>query len=162
MESKQKFYWLWGAIGLLLCLNLATVGWVIRRVAVTRASQQDPGGFTAKRLGLTKAQLGPYRESRIQLQRGLKPHQDSVRLLRNELLEKISQPAVSDAQLDTLLAAIARQNQAINRLRFRHWQSIRALCTPEQRARFDKLTARLEQALTNPASPAQRRQQLQN
>ncbi|MBC8151609.1 MAG: periplasmic heavy metal sensor [Bacteroidetes bacterium] len=161
MDTKKKFYWLWAAIGLLLFLNLATVGWVVRKVDTVRTNRQNPGGFMAKRLAFTPDQAAQYQQSRSQLQRQLKPHEDSLRRLRGELVGRINQPTGTDAGLDQLLERMARQEVQMTRLRFRHWQQVRAFCTPEQQARFDKLLARLEQGINN-GGPAGVRERLRN
>lgn len=149
MDTKNKFYWLWAAIGLLLFLNIATIGWVIRRVDTIRTNRQNPEAFIARRLGFTPKQVTKYQQSRKQMRGRVKPHEDSLRLLRGKLFSHIKQPVVSDEAMNRLLEQMARQNGQITRLRFRHWQQIRALCTPAQQARFDQLLDRLGQGISD-------------
>ncbi|MBC7922466.1 MAG: hypothetical protein H7Z75_15405 [Ferruginibacter sp.] len=154
MDTKKKFYWLWAAIGLLLGLNVATIGWVIRKIDNVRNNRQHPEEFIARRLALAPEQVAQYQRSRNQMQTRAKPHEDSLRVLRSDLFRRIKQPAASDAvsdqEMNRLLAHIARQDGQITRLRFRHWQRVRALCTPEQQARFDQLISRIERGINHP------------
>ena len=149
INTRKRFYWLWAAIGLLLLLNLATVGWVVRRVSMIRENRRNPAGFLIKRLALTPDQTARYRQSRTRMQSQLKPREDSLRLLRSALFNRVKQPTVSDTALTQLLNQIAVQNGHITRLRFRHWQEVRALCTPEQQARFDKLVSHIDWHINN-------------
>jgi|GEM_PF-1916953 len=167
MNIKRIVYWLWATIGLLLCLNLATVGWIIRKVNTVRAFRQqangqEPGGFIANRLGFSPTQLARYRQSRSALLQQLKLHEDSLRVVEHTLLGNIRQPVVANGVLEPLLEQMARQNTQITRLRFRHWQQVRAICTPDQQAKFDALMTRLEQELTKPGQGVGLRQRLRN
>ncbi len=150
METKRKYYWLWAAIGLLLCLNLLTIGWVVRRTNTVRAARQLQEGVMVRRLNFTPEQLKQYRQSRNQMRQQSRPHEDSLRTARTALLDQVKQPAVSDEELDRLLDQMARQNRQVARFRFRHWQQVRSLCTPEQQAQFDQLIGRIGQGMNNP------------
>ncbi len=167
MNIKRIVYWLWTTIGLLLCLNLATVGWIIRKVNTVRAFRQqangqEPGGFIADRLGFSPTQLARYRQSRTELLQQRKLREDSLRVLEHTLLGNIRQPVVANSVLEPLLEQMARQNTQITRLRFRHWQQVRSICTPDQQAKFDALLQRLEQRLDNPDPGEGLRQRLRN
>ncbi len=156
MDSKKKFYWLWAAIVLLLCLNVATIGWVVRKLETIPSSRQNPERFMARRLALTPQQLGQYQQSRSQMRRHTKPHEDSLRTLRSTLFGRIKQPAISDKEINRLLEQMNRHNSQITRLRFQHWQQVRALCKPDQQARFDQLINRIERGITTPRQPGLR------
>lgn len=150
METKRKFYWLWGAIGLLLCLNLLTVAWVVRRTETVRATRQLAEGMLVRRLGFSPEQTKRYRQSRVQLRQQAKPHEDSLRVLRKTLIDRINDSLVTDNELNQLSEAMFRQNKQITRIRFRHWQQVRSLCNPEQQIQFDQLIRRVGLGLNNP------------
>ena len=151
METKRTFYWLWAAIGLLLLLNVATIGWVLRKLNPGRANRQTTEEIIIRRLNFTPDQLTQYRQSRSQMQTQIRPHEDSLQRFRTSLFNEIKQPTVTHADMNRLLAQMARQNTQITRLRFRHWQQVRALGTPNQQAQFDKLLTRLDQTINNPS-----------
>ncbi|MEZ0542432.1 Spy/CpxP family protein refolding chaperone [Fibrella arboris] len=150
METKRNYYWLWAAIGFLLCLNLLTVGWVMRRTNSLRATRQLPESVLIRRLDLSPGQVKLYRQSRKQLRLQSKPHEDSLRTVRAILLDQLKRPAVTEEELDRIWAQMARQNGQIVRLRFRHWQQVRSFCTPPQQKQFDQLIRRVGQGLNNP------------
>lgn len=159
METKKRFYWLWAAIGLLLCLNLLTIGWVVRKTNTVRTARPLAEGALVRRLGFSPDQMKQYRKSRVQLRQQSKPHEDSLRRFQTRLLKQVKQPAVSDEQLDELIAQLSRQNRQITRFRFRHWQQVRAICTPDQQAQFDQLIGRMGQGLNSPGLRARLRQE---
>ncbi|GAB3222618.1 Spy/CpxP family protein refolding chaperone [Spirosoma arcticum] len=162
MDTKTKFYWLWAAIVLLLILNVATIGWVIRKTDTVRGSRPNSEQFLAKRLALTPEQMTQYQQSHRQMRRQSKRYEDSLRTLRSTLFSRIKEPAVSDEAVNQLLEQIARQNGQITRLRFRHWQQVRALCTPKQQTRFDQVISRIERGINNPGQARSLRERLRN
>lgn len=147
IETKKKFYWLWAAIGLLLSLNVATVGWVMHKVDTFRTSRQNPEAFLARQLALSPAQLARYQQSRRALQQQMAPHQDSLHRLRSELIKQVKTPTMPEEALTRLLDQMARHNEEITRLRFRHWRQVRAICTADQQATFDRFLNRLDRSI---------------
>lgn len=142
MNDKKKLIGLWVAIGLLLCLNLATIGWMLTRARQFRTNRHHPETLLVNRLDFTPDQQTRYRQLRTQFEQRSQPPQDSLRVIRGELFAQFGKP-VSDVALNNLLSRIERQNGQLLRLRFRHWQQVRALCTPRQQVRFDRMSARL-------------------
>ncbi|RYF75155.1 MAG: hypothetical protein EOO39_07375 [Cytophagaceae bacterium] len=161
METKRKFYWLWAAIGLLLCLNLLTVGWVMRRTNTVRANRQLSEGLLVRRLGFSPEQMKQYRQSRIRFRQQVKPHEDSLRTLRTAMLDRVKDALVTDDELNRMTDAMYNQNRQITRIRFRHWQQVRSLCLPEQQATFDQLIRRIGQGMTNPGLRGRVQERLQ-
>ena len=163
MHKNRNFYWLWAAIGLLLLLNLATVGWVVRRLSSMHDNRQSTEEILIRRLDFTPRQVAKYRQSRSQMQTQIKPHEDSLQHLQMRLLDQIKQPPiVSDTPVNQILDQTAGQNKQIAQFRFRHWQQVRALGTPDQQARFDQLLTRLEQGINKANRPGGLRERLRN
>lgn len=142
MNDKKKLMALWVAIGLLLCLNLATIGWVLNRGRQVRANRHHPESMLVKRLDFTPDQQARYRQLRAQFEQRSQPFQDSLLTIRRELFGQFGN-ALPDSTLNRILSRMERQNGQLMRLRFRHWQQVRALCTPRQQARFDRMATRL-------------------
>jgi Spy/CpxP family protein refolding chaperone len=142
MNDRRKFIGLWVAVGLLLCLNLATIAWILNRAKVVRTNRQHPEMLLVERLNFTSDQHTRYQQLRADFEQRSQPHQDSLRLIRNALLGQLAQP-VPDAELSRLANRMERQYGQLAQLRFRHWQQVRALCTPRQQSRFDRMAARI-------------------
>jgi periplasmic protein CpxP/Spy len=142
MNDKKRLISLWVAIGLLLCLNLATIGWMMNRVRLIRTNRQNPETLLVKRLDFSPEQQTRYRQLRAQFEQRSQPLQDSIGAIRRELFSQFGN-ALPDSALNTIQSRMERQNGQLLRLRFRHWQQVRAICTPRQQVRFDRMTARL-------------------
>ena len=157
MNDKRKWYWLWAAIGLLLCLNLGTLGWVVFKTKQSRRTNPPTAdAYLARRLKFSPEQRTRYQQYRRDLRTAVQPHEDSLRTLRRELFGRIGQPIGSEANVDAIVNRIERQHGQITRLRFRHWQQVRALCSPGQQAQFDRWTSRLLETMNRPREPDQR------
>lgn len=162
MNDKRKYYWLWAAIGLLLCLNIGTIGWIVRKADPARSDRTGAAdAFLPKRLGFDKQQRLAYRQYRQELRQALRPKEDSLRQLRATLFTRLQEPTPpSDAGIDSLINRINDNTVQINRLRFRHWKQVRQLCTPAQLPAFNELMTRLADRLnrTNANTIRERRQ----
>ncbi len=156
MTNPKKYYAFWLSIGLLLCLNVGTIGWIVWKTRQFRANRQHPYAFVANRLEFTPRQRETYRAIHARFLTGIQPCEDSLQRLRKELYGQLNQASVSDERLNALAGRLAGQNSQIIRLRFRHWQQVRAICTPDQRVRFDQFLTRLGQGTARPAKPGQR------
>lgn len=155
MTDKKKYYGLWLGIGLLLCLNLGTIGWIILKAGPFRANRQSPSEMIANRLDFTPRQQDMYLAIHARFLTSIQPYEDSLVLLRTELYGQLNKASISNQQVNALVSHIEWQNGQITRLRFQHLQQARALCTPDQQAQFDRLLARLVQGI-----PRLRRNQL--
>lgn len=167
MNDKRKYYWLWAAIGLLLCLNVGTIGWIVRKTRLSGANlgvtQPNAEAFLPRRLNFNKQQRTEYRQYRQALRQAAKPQEDSLRQLRAELFTQLQKPVPpSDAVIDSLVDRMNTHTGQLTRLRFRQWQRISQLCTPAQRPAFNALMARLATRLnrTGPNATRQRQRQL--
>lgn len=165
MNDKRNQYWLWAAIGLLLCLNVGTIGWIFRKTEPLRINRTNRGdnaeAFLPKRLGFDKQQRLQYRQYRQELRQATRPHEDSLRQLWADLFARLQAPATpSDAVVDSLVDRMNAQTGQLTRLRFRQWRRVRELCTPAQRPAFDELMTRLTERLNriDPNAARERRQ----
>jgi len=84
-----------------------------------------------------------YRQLRDAFEEQNQPNQDTLRQLHSKLFDGFARP-LSDTDLNALVGRIEQQNGHLTRLRFRHWQQVRALFNPSQQARFDQFLNRLK------------------
>ncbi len=157
MNDKLKLYWLWAAIGLLLCLNLGTLGWVaFRTQPLRRPNPSNADAYLSRWLKFSPEQRSRYQQYRRELRTTLQPHEDSLRSLRVDLFRRLGEPDVSEADVNALVHRIERHHGQITRLQFRHWQQVRTLCTPGQQARFDRWMDRLVKTMNRPRQHGRR------
>ncbi|MBC3788862.1 Spy/CpxP family protein refolding chaperone [Spirosoma utsteinense] len=168
MNDKRNQYWLWAAIGLLLCLNVGTIGWIFRKTEPLRINRTNGGGnaeaFLPNRLGFDKQQRFQYRQYRQELRQAIRPHEVSLRQLRADLFARLQAPTTpTEAVVDSLVDRMNAQTGQLTRLRFRQWRRVRELCTPAQRPAFDELMTRLRERLNriDPNATRERRRKLE-
>jgi periplasmic protein CpxP/Spy len=147
MNDKRKWIGIWVALGLLLCLTFGTLGWIMYRAKQVRAMRQNPQQMLITRLDFSPDQQVRYQRLRAEFELAGNSHRDSLRQLRDGLLGQLSSN-VPDAELTARLSQIDRHNNQLMRLRFRHWQQVRNLCTPAQQTRFDRMVARFTRQQT--------------
>jgi periplasmic protein CpxP/Spy len=142
MNDKRKWIGLWVMVGLLLLLNIGTLGWVAYRAKQIRSLRHNPQRMLENRLNFTPDQQARYQRLRAEFEQAGQVHRDSLRQLRDGLLGQLG-GNVPDNELNNMLAQMERHNGQLMRLRFRHWQQVRTLCTPDQQTRFDRMVSRL-------------------
>ncbi len=156
MNEKYKFRLLWGAILGLLLLNLAILGWVWSSSG--RPPRPEGGGAALdllhRELGFSEAQKKQLEAITEQHFQKVKPVRDSVRLLKDMFFDRLSDSTITDAELNNLSEKIAHKMAVADQMVFRHFQEIRAICTPKQQAKFDEII--------NDALHQQGRQQMRN
>ena len=113
-----------------------------------------PGGqafeFITRELKLTQAQQDSYKILREEHQAAQRVLQDSIRLSKDNFFELLQSPGVSDSVLETASKKALVYQQQLDLLTFRHFQKVRALCTPEQQKRFDEI---IKQVLLQMSGP---------
>ena len=141
MNEKYKFRLLWGAILGLLLLNLAILGWMWSSSGIP--PRREGGGSALdllhRELGFNEAQkkqVIAITEAHFQK---VKPVRDSVRLLKDMFFDRLSDSAITDAELNDLSEKVAHKMAVADQMVFRHFQEIRAICTPKQQTKFDEI-----------------------
>ncbi|MFN8357057.1 MAG: Spy/CpxP family protein refolding chaperone [Spirosomataceae bacterium] len=139
MDDKNKFRLLWIAIVALLVLNLSVLIWVWLQPNRPERQGEPPLVFLARKLNFTEQQfnqtdqLGKAHFERVRQVR------DSVRLLKDQYFDQLSNPAITQAELTQMSEQIAHKMAEIDVLTFRHFQKVRTLLTPAQQQQFDEL-----------------------
>ncbi len=124
-------------VGLNLCLILIVVfnGTSAMIKPPGKQLQKGPSDFIIRTLKLNDAQAAAFYKLRDQ-------HRDSMRVLHEEgreLRHRYFERLKEDQQQDNDLLKKITQNQAqIESITFRHFQSVRGLCSNEQLGLFDQ------------------------
>ena len=141
MNEKYKFRLLWGVILGLLLLNLAILGWMWSSSG--RPPLQGGGGSALdilhRELGFSEAQKKQLEAITEQHFQKVKPVRDSVRLLKDMFFDRLSDSTITDTDLNALSEKVAHKMAVADQMVFRHFQEIRAICTPKQQVKFDEI-----------------------
>ena len=134
--------WLYLIAGLIITANIVTLAFLW----IHRGSHEHPRGgpekgnmfeYLSKELNLTKQQQDAYDTLRNEHQKAVGQIQDSIRIAKDALFSMLGKDSVSNealAQQSNKAAALSAQLDIIT---FRHFEKVRALCTPDQQKKFD-------------------------
>jgi periplasmic protein CpxP/Spy len=144
--EKSRFVTLL-AIGLLLS-NLMLVGFIMvnrsrhlqgERMGPPPPHERGPRNIIIQRLHLTEAQVSEY-DKLIKWHRDEIDREDkSLSTLKQKLYNTLTTPTDS-TEKDSIFAAISQAQQHIERIHYKHFEDIRALCTEQQKPDFEALT----------------------
>lgn len=130
----------------LLTANIATLAFLWMHHKTARRDDDKlppPNGqvfeFINTELKLDSAQRETYRKLREEHQAGVRPLQDSIRKAKDDLYSLLKQPNVDESTLQAAAKKAAEADQQLDIFTFRHFQKLRAICTPAQQQKFDSI-----------------------
>ncbi|ASZ11589.1 periplasmic heavy metal sensor [Chitinophaga pendula] len=106
--------------------------------------------FLEEQVGFTEDQMKSYQELREQHWGRMKPVLGDIRTTKERFYNLLARAAVPDSVLQQAADSIGRRQSAIDLLTFQHFREVRALCTPEQRPRFDSLVHQVMLKMSGP------------
>lgn len=104
--------------------------------------QRDRNGMAdvlQKEVGFDADQLGKYKELRDRQRDIIKPMFDSMRVAKDGLFKLISVSDVTDSTVSAAADVIAKRQSELDIKTFQHFRRVRALCRPDQEAKYDSL-----------------------
>lgn len=108
--------------------------------------RRPQGGISSlleKEVGFSKEQLAQYDQLRNKHFESLKPYFDDVRIAKDSLYRLISREQVHDSVIELYAEQVSENQKAVELKMFNYLKTIAALCTPEQRPKYDSLVQRL-------------------
>lgn len=103
-----------------------------------------------KEVGLSDAQLMQYDSLRNHQFNTMRPLFEDLLKAKEDFFKLIYQEGVSDSLLLKKAAVIGEKQQAIDLKTFRYFQSVRALCTQEQKPKMDSFIQQIVKRIINP------------
>lgn len=146
MISIKKSTTLWIIIVILVILNLSTLTalWLdkspgIKRVERTGVRHRH---FIEGRLNLSEEQATEYRKLRMEFFENARPYFENIRKNKSRLYQMLK-TGENDHRVQALADSIGQLQTGLELLTFNHFQEVRALANPEQKAAFDSLMIRI-------------------
>lgn len=153
MNNNSK-RWLAIAIALLLIANVVTLILLWSHTKNDKGKDGQPQGqvfeYVVKELQLNHQQQDAYAQLRIEHQQGQRMISDSMRMVKDAFFALLKDPNVSDSLVSVNARKAADMEMQLEQLTFKHFQKVRAICTPEQQQKFDKI---IEDVLHRMARP---------
>ena len=151
-------------IGLLL-LNLLTIGFLVLKSGQPpqtdqaqgpQSDRQSPARIIIARLHFDEQQQRQYLEmGRQHHQQTMQLNAESIRLFQ-AYYSLLPEAHPDSIKVSAVVRQIANVQQQIAELNFAHFQEIKALCRPDQKADFTKLVAELARMFGQRHSPSHR------
>ena len=136
-------------IAILLLINISTLTfmWLQRPGA---HGPKGPADFLIKSIGLDADQQSGFARLRESHQRAMRDLRQQNGVVRQRFYDFLATPQVDSTQWQSLADSIAASQKRMEMTTFRHFQTVRALCRPEQQPRFDAV---IGEALHNMPPP---------
>lgn len=169
MSNNTNNRWLTMITLLLLTANVVTLAllWANKKPGREKRIHQplppQPGGqvfeFITRELRLDSAQQETYKKLRDEHRLQVRPLQDSIGRAKDKFFDLLKQEAVADNQVEDYSKKIGALEQQRDVVTFRHFQKLRAICSKEQKLKFDSI---IQQALHQMRPAVRRRPAIEN
>ena len=156
MDSIEKPRVLVIMIGALVLLNLATLGFLwFRKPPMPPGHRGEAAAeYLIAEVGLTPDQAADYKLLIQEHQANMRSINDSVRYHKILLFNNIN---INDSTVTSMEAsAVARLQAQLELNTFNHFVKVRALCSPVQALKFDKVIGDVLQMMAPPGPPGKR------
>lgn len=139
---------------LLLLTNLFLVFFIVWKKPEDPGKGRPPRGevmqLLEKEVGFDSAQLNAYRQLKEQHWERIKPSFTEMRNAKDNFYKLLSSASVPDSVVNAMADTIALRQKNMDLQTFRHFQQVRALCTPEQQPRFDSVVQLVLKKMNGP------------
>ncbi|MFI5130888.1 MAG: Spy/CpxP family protein refolding chaperone [Chitinophagales bacterium] len=142
-------------IAVLLLTNIAVLAYFLWiKQPVQKRGGGNPKIGIADRLkdsvGFSDEQVAQYEKLKDDQWTSLRPMFDEMRKAKDNFFKLLSDPNSSDSVIDRASDVIAQKQKALDVQTFNHFKKVRALCTPEQQAKYDSMIQRMFRKMGKP------------
>lgn len=109
--------------------------------------------FVTKELGLNDSQQNAYKLLREEHQKGQKKLQENIKMAKDSFFALLKNNFVSDTLLSKENDKVAKAIAEIDLYNFKHFQQVRAICTAEQKVKFDAILKEIFNRMGNGRRP---------
>lgn len=143
-------------IGVLLLSNIAMLYFYLTKKNCEDNNVKKPSSareFMVEKLkdevGWTDDQIAKYREISGKHKETMKPLFQSINMAKDSLYKLLGQTP-SDSLVNHYLEVIGDKQEAIDHRIFNHFLTLKQLCTPDQRPRYDSVIQKVIKGMINP------------
>ncbi len=109
--------------------------------------------FVTKELALNDSQQNAYKLLRVEHQKGQKNLQENIKMAKDSFYALLKNDLVSDTLLSKENNKVAKAIAEIDLYNFKHFQLVRAICTAEQKIKFDAILKEIFNRMGNGRRP---------
>ena len=133
-------------IGFLILANIATLSFFwIGHFKNQRAN--SPKEFLAKRLNFSESQKNTYFNLAKEHNESAKTIRDQIKIDKESLFQLLKSDTISDSVRNSSALKVSISIQSLDILTFEHFKKVRAICTEEQKPKFDELIQNMVNAV---------------
>ena len=162
MTNYLKSQWWAIAIIILVVMNIATFGyfWFTKLKepaappSLPRPERGVPPPFLKEELGFTTQQQKQYEQLFREHQQQVRRVKDSIRISKENFFSLLSNSNASAVELERRAAISAQLHERLDMLTFEHFRKVKAICTPQQQQKFDKVIHTVIERMAPPPPPA--------
>ncbi len=149
-------------IAVLVLTNIAVLGYFLWFNKAANGQRQDRArnGISEqlqKEVGFSEEQLAQYKLLKDKQREIIHPIFEDMRKSKDSLFRLLSDPNISDSTLRIATETIAQKQQALDMETFHHFKRVRALCQPNQEAKYDSLILRMFRRMGRPRTEQEKK-----
>ena len=135
-------------IGILILANIATLMffWIGH---LKNQRNHSPKEFLAKSLHFSESQKNAYFELAKDHNESANKIREQIKINKEELFQLLKSEKIDDSIKKNAALKISISIQALDMLTFEHFKKVRALCTEEQKPKFDELIQKMVNSVNN-------------
>lgn len=140
----------------LIIMNIATLSCFWYTVQKKDSPHQNKGGaaaFLIKELGFDSSQKEAYTLLMQEHQHTLHDMKQQIEKAKETYFSLLSDSTISEQTIAAAAAKASAAEQQIDIITFHHFQKVRALCTAEQKIKFDGLISQVVRMMGRPKGP---------
>jgi periplasmic protein CpxP/Spy len=144
-------------IAVLLLTNIAVLGYFLwyKKPATPIRNDREHNGISdalQKEVGFSDDQVAQYKLLKDKQREIIRPMFDDMRKSKDSLFRLLSVTEVNDSVLNKVTDVIAQKQKMLDLQTFYHFKRVRALCKPDQEAKYDSMVVRMFRKMGRPRS----------
>jgi protein CpxP len=148
MKSK----YLVGMVVLLVIVNLAAIT-IFFLGNHHPGPPPHPSDFLIRELGFNDAQESAYMKLVTEHRAFSESHKENIIKAKNRFFNLLQEQVVPDSTKQAALKEISKQSEEMDLMTFSHFQKVRALCTEDQKKKFDRIINQMLGMMAGPRPP---------
>ncbi len=150
MKDKKMVRTLWGAILVLMLINIGMMCWIW---FMPKMPNQPERFFLERELNFDENQRNAYRKMRKEHFDGNHEIHEQIKIKKEAFIKQMTKSNLSDEELMTQSVEIETMAAQINVRNYKHLQAVKKMCTPEQQQKFDEIMDKIAFQISKPQMP---------
>lgn len=133
-------------IGILILANIATLGffWIGH---FKNQRDHSPREFLSKKLNFSENQKEAYFNLAKEHNESAKTIRDQIKIDKESLFQLLKSDKINDSVRNDKALKVSTSIQSLDILTFEHFRKVRAICTEDQKPKFDELIQKMVNAV---------------